>query len=402
MDPTNGQQTGECVNPMTDLPDLLVRRRKIANVLRGEPWVYENAVISEGFGPGLYRVVTDSGQPIGVADVNPKAMVVARILTRRDDFQGIETYLNQSVMGALQRRLRLGYSFQGGAARLINSEGDGLPGLVVDVYGRTLVVDFITRGMRDRQTLILAALRQHFNDSTIVCRMGSDAAKREGCEPLQAPSTEVTFAEHGIRYTLDVGAGQKTGFYLDQRDNRLLIARCAGGRKVLDLFSYQGAFSLSAVSGGAISALAVDSSEPALALARSHAQANKFGLSTLQGDVFDVLEPLAQEGPFDLIICDPPKLAPSKKDRNKGISAYRYLTDRCLRLLPEGGLLFLASCSQTINRADLLEIVSQVATKRGERMDVLALGSQPADHPWPAAFGTGHYLSAVLFEKRAG
>jgi len=385
----------------TEHPILEVRRRKVVNVLRGEPWVYPNAVPDGDLPPaGLVEVRTDEGQSLGLADFNPRAPIRARILCPVAEWQGEYDFLQTRISRALNRRIRQGFSFQGAATRLVNSEGDGAPGLIIDGFARTLVVDFLSKGMRDRCDMIHEIVEEIFGDCKIIYRMGEEAAKRESVEALDPEPHEVAFGESGILYKIDLGVGQKTGFYLDQRDNRALISRFAQGRKVLDLFSYQGAFGLAALAAGAQSALAVDSSEVALEKARAHSEANNLGLATMQGSVFDLMEPLVEEGPFDLIVIDPPKMAPTRRDYRKAMGGYRYLVDRALDLLSDAGILFVCSCSHAIDDKDLQGLVAQISVKKGLSMDVLAVTGQPPDHPWPVAFRTGRYLSALLLERR--
>ena len=206
--------------------------------------------------------------------------------------------------------------------------------------------------------------------------------------------------QNGVLYKVPLGAVQKTGFYLDQRDNRRLIAAWAEGRRVLDLFSYHGGFALACLANGAAEVLAVDSSQPALEVAVANAEANEFDLQTLCADVFDALPQLKESGQYDLIICDPPKLAPRRADAAKALNAYRYLIAQCLDLLAEHGILLVASCSQAIGAEDLRQLLAQQGRKAGLELDVLAVTGQPSDHPWPVGFTTGNYLSAVIVERR--
>ncbi len=383
------------------MQELIVRRRKIANVFNGEPWIYPNAVVTDDLEAGLVHVFTEDGTHIGFGDYNPKATVRARLLTRAAEWPGDDAFVSFTLVRALQRRMRQGFSFQGGACRIVNGEGDGLSGLVIDSYGNTLIIDFISLGMCRRQELIESVLIEHMGDTTRIYRMGDDAAKREVCDPLPPVERELVFAENGILFRVDLSSSQKTGFYIDQRENRSLVARFAQGRRVLDLFAYQGAFSLSAIAGGAPSALAIDSSAPALEAARQNAIENNFALDTMEADVFKTLDDLVSDGPFDLIICDPPKLAPTKRDKRKALGAYRFLVDRCLRLLSPGGLFLICSCSQAIGLEDLRKLCVQVAKKKRVELDVIACGSQPSDHPWPIGFQTGNYLNSLLLERRS-
>lgn len=384
-------------------PRLIVRRRKVANVLAGEPWIYPNAVIEAPETATTAPVVTDDGEILGVADCNPASALRARLLWRGEDLEawpGEGPWLHERLAMAVDRRMRLGYQLAGGGVRLVNAEGDGLPGLVIDLLGRHLVIDLHSLGMRDRLPLIEAFLAEQLADCPRSVRLGRDTAQREGCAALEPASAEAAFGENGVLYKIPLGAAQKTGFYLDQRDNRRLVAAWADGRRVLDLFSYHGGFSMACLANGAAEVLAVDSSQPALDVAIANAEANEFALQTLCADVFDTLPKLREQGAYDLIICDPPKLAPRRTDAPKALKAYRYLIAQCLELLSENGILLVASCSQAIGAEDLRLLLAQQGRKAQMELDVLAITGQPSDHPWPVAFTTGSYLSAVIVERR--
>jgi 23S rRNA (cytosine1962-C5)-methyltransferase len=370
-------------------------------VLNGEPWIYPNAVVDGPQTRGVVHVLSEDAKHIGWADYNPKATIRARILMRSERWPGEQSYVAQRIQQALWRRIGLGLQPQGNALRLINGEGDGMPGLVVDIYGGTMVIDLYTAGMCDRRDTICHLLGQFLSDLTPVVRMGPDAAKREACEPIVADLIAISFAENGVIYRFDLDQTQKSGWYLDQRDNRRFIAHCARDRRVLDLFSYHGAFSLSAMAAGAQSALAVDSSQAAIDALENNASHNGFPVTAVKADVFDWLDQaLVGDDRYDLIICDPPKLAPRRNDKQKALKAYRFLVDRTLRLLAPNGLLLVSSCSQIIDGEDLRKVVMQQAVKRGQELDIVAQTTQPADHPWPVAFRIGHYLSSVIIHLR--
>lgn len=380
---------------------VVVRRRKVAGVLKGEPWIYPNAVASAPDEAGFYPVVfEDDGEHLGWADYNPAAPVRGRLLSRDGDWAGDEVVIPDLMNKAINRRLHLGYQLQGGAFRMINGEGDGLSGLVIDCFGRHLVVDCYSAGMRGRAGLIAEALGNGLSDCPVHVRMGGDAARREGVTPLSPEAAAVDYAENGVLFSFELGADQKSGGYLDQRDNRRLITNWAGERRVLDLFCYHGGFGLSCMAAGARSALCVDSSEAAIAATLANAERNGIDVDGVAMDVFDGIESLAEVGPFDLIVCDPPKLAPNKRSKTKALKAYRFLVDRCLRLLEVGGVLLVASCSQAIDAEDLRKLLEQQAKKISTNLDVIAVTGHPPDHPWPVGFTTGRYLSAIAVERR--
>ena len=379
---------------------LVVKKRKVANVFKGEPWVYPNAVVRGPEESCLVRVETEDNNFLGWADYNPKAPIRARILLRREVWPGDQLYISAFLEQAISRRLRLGMSVQGGAYRLVNSEGDGMPGLVIDQFGNTLVIDILSSGMHKRLEFIIDTLQQILDDSKIVVKLSEETAKREHCDPIHIEDdTMIRFAENGVYYEIPLSQTQKTGYFLDQLENRRLIARYAAERTVLDLFCYQGGFALSALAGGAASALAVDSSEDALNAALSHAERNTLEMGVLQSDVFKVFEQIPHK--FDMIICDPPKLAPQKSHKDRALNAYRFLIGNCLEKLHDNGLLLVSSCSQTIQNEDLRQVIIQQANKHKMHFDVIAMTNQPPDHPWPLAFQTGRYLSSLLIELRS-
>ena len=380
--------------------ELQVRRRKIAGVLKGEPWVYPNAVIDGPATAGLVRVVDDGGKHVGWADWNPDAPVRARMLSRATEWQGDLTLIHQRIEAAFNRRLRCGYSLQGSAMRLVNGEGDGLPGLAIDLFGTSLVCDFYSLGMWRRREHIEAMLTHAFSDYSRYFRVGAEAAKRENMQAVEPEEGMLEYGENGLLFEVTIGSDQKSGAYLDQRDNRRLVAHWASGRRVLDLFCYHANFALCCLGAGASEAVAIDSSELALMAAQANADRNGFPLEVRQANVFDALDDLAGEEHFDLVICDPPKLAPRRRDKARALGAYRFLIDRCLRLLEPGGILLVSSCSQAIGTDDLREIIAQIGSKKRLALDVLAETTQPSDHPWPVGFLAGRYLASVAVELR--
>ena len=231
--------------------------------------------------------------------------------------------------------------------------------------------------------------------------MGADAAKREGCDPIDPTRVTASFGEHGLLYEFQIDSTQKTGFYLDQRDNRQLIGTHASGRRVLDLFCYHGGFAMNAAANGAAQVVAVDSSSSALDIAAANAVRNGCNdIEFYRADCFDFLSAAELEGQLDLIICDPPKLPPSRRDRSKGMSAYRYLIDKCITALAPGGILHVASCSMIIQHEDLRYLIAQTGMKKNREFDCIAVTGQPEDHPWPISFTTGRYLSALTVMDR--
>ena len=384
-----------------DLPKLIVRARKIANVRAGETWVYPNAVVEGPEHATFVQVLTETDQHVGWADYNPVAPVRARILSRDSAWPGDDAWVGLALQNSINRRLRLHYHLQAGGIRLVNGEGDGLPGLVVDAYGAYLSIDIYSAGMLSRLPAIKRSLQSMLADYKQIVRFGADSAKREGADPIEPEEATLRFNENGIAFQFDVNSSQKSGFFLDQRDNRRLIMQIAPQRRMLDLFCYHGGFGLHALAGGASEAWFVDSSQKAIDATKANLERNDLGGMLVCEDVFKFLDNLGEDEKFDLIVCDPPKLAPAKKDRKRALSAYRVLISRCVRHLNPGGVLQVASCSQAIGSEDMLRLLKQLGKKAGITFDVLAITGQPTDHPWPVAFETGRYLSAVTVEMRS-
>jgi 23S rRNA (cytosine1962-C5)-methyltransferase len=378
------------------------RHRRAAG---GHPWVYSNEVRMDGaakaLAPGsLVKLATADGSKLGVATFNPHALVAARLLDR-DGARAIDRdFFIARLERALALRRRL---YAEPFYRLIHAEADGVPGLVIDRYGATLAAQLNTAGMARLEAEIVAACTAMLAPAAIVLRNDSTARALEGlADEVRIASGDaaapIEIRENGARYLVDVRAGQKTGWFYDQRENRRFVANLAAGARVLDLYCYSGGFAILAALAGAESVLGIDGSEPALALAAAAAELNGVGARCrfVRGEVFRELMRLAAAGTrFDVVIADPPAFVKSKKDLGPGLRGYRKLARLAAALVAPGGILFVASCSHNVSVDDFAEAVRRglFDAERSGRI-LLHSGAAP-DHPVHPALPESAYLKAI-------
>ena len=384
-----------------------LRAGHIQPVWTGHPWVFAQAIesIQGSPSPGDEVDVTDpNGSMLGRGLWSPGSSVPIRLYTRRDEAVDGRLFAARIDAALAVRRdvLRLPSAGTNGY-RLVHGEGDGLPGLIVDVYDRVVAVQALTVGIERRLDVLVDVIAERVGARAVVAvPVPARIAERERLtrgEGVLRGTLEgaPTFLERDLQLTAQVG-GQKTGYYLDQRENRALVEQIADGRRVLDLFTFTGGFAMSAARGGAREVIAVDSSVTALERGAEHAAGN--GLSDRirfhRGDVRKNLGGLASEGSFDLIVLDPPKLAESRRDLDSALRLYRHLNAMAIRRLTPGGLLATCSCSQLVSGADFVRTVSLAARDAGRPASILRSSSQGPDHPVPIAFPEGRYLKLLL------
>jgi len=350
------------------------------------------------------------GRTLGVGLYHAHSLIAVRLLAGADRDVTLDVpFFVKRIAAAQQRRERaLGEAQTGPPAgyRVLHGEADGLPGVVVDRYGSVLVVQVACLGMEQRKEALYDALERVFAPRAIVERNDTVWRSQEGLEAhvgvvRGALPGEVTLVEHGLRYAVDVLGGQKTGWFLDQRDHRLAIRPYATGGRVLDLCCYQGGFTCNALAAGALSVRAVDVSAPALERVAENAAANGLdgGLTVEQGDVMDLAGGGPPGGePFDLVVLDPPNFTRSRKAVPRARKAYRKLNEAALRWLAPGGVLATASCSHHIYEDTFLEILQSAAVRCGRPVRVLYRGFQPADHPVLLAMPETRYLKFYLVQ----
>ncbi|WP_165227688.1 class I SAM-dependent rRNA methyltransferase [Aquisphaera insulae] len=389
-------------------PRVTLLPRRARPFFAGHPWLFRPSIARVDGSPGAgdeVSVVSAEGAFIARGLFNPASNITVR-LYRWEDEPLDAAFWRMKVEAAIALRdqvLRL--PPMGSARRLIFSEGDGLSGLTVDQYDRWLVVNFSSRALLDRRDLLLGLLREATGCEGILARPDRSTADREGmsrgdtCLVGSIPIEPVTVVENGLTYEVDVGGGQKTGLYCDQRDNRKAVAAFCSGRRVLDLFCYAGGFSLNALRHGeAASTLGVDSSAGAIRQAGRNATLNGLDRAEFRcGDVHDVLADLAGRGErFGVIVCDPPKYAGQAKDRDAALRGYQRLNVAALRVLEPGGILVTCSCSGLVDRATFGAMLGLVAEEARRPIQVLEQRGQAADHPVLAACPEGDYLKCLV------
>lgn len=373
------------------------------------PWVLDTAVLRVDGAPADGDVVdlaTHDGQFVARGLWNSASKLRVRLYafdpaTRLDD-----AFWTARITTAVRLRKTLGLDAPDGAARLINSEGDDLSGLIVDRYGGTLAVQVTALAMARRLETICDSLQELLAPRGILLRGAERGlAKLEGLHLADrlvrgaAPDGPIFVTERGLTFGIDLTEGQKTGFYLDQRDNRHAAAGYARGRRMLDMFCYSGGFSVAcAVLGGATSVLAVDSSAKATALARANADfSGAANVSVETADAFEKLDALAAAGErFGMIVLDPPKFARSRASIDDALRAYHRINRVAVGLLEPGGILVTCSCSGSVSREDFLEVLGGVAQRSRRSLQLLECRGAAADHPVSASCLEGDYLKCVI------
>jgi len=389
-------------------PKVTLKPGHVQPVWMGHPWVYAQAIdrIEGGATAGDEVSVHDPrGNLLGRGFYTPGSAIPVRLLTRDAETHLDAAFFRARIEAATALRASLGLpSAHTTGFRLVHAEGDGLPGLVVDKYGDALAVQVGTIGMKQREAVIHEALWSVAKAKVIVDRTSAQTAKAEGFTPTggvvrTTPGTELTafeIVERDLRFQLPLELGQKTGFYFDQRQLRARVEMLAHGKRVLDAYCYVGAFAIAAARGGATEVVAVDESALALEVGAECARANGVG-DTVKFAKQDARHALAEaHGGFDLVVLDPPRLAPTRGAREQALVAYAKLAENGCRATRPGGILVLCSCSAAVDLGALTRALAQGATRANVTATVLERWFQGADHPVPAAFGEGLYLKALV------
>jgi 23S rRNA (cytosine1962-C5)-methyltransferase len=387
---------------------VILKARRARPFFGLHPWVFAGAVEAVEGEPADGAVVdlfSQAGNFVARGLYNSKSKIRVRLYTWSDRVELDADFFRARLRDAIGlRREVLGLDGPGRGVRLVYSEADGVSGLVVDQYDRYLAVQFTSLALAQRRELFSDLLSELVAPEGIYLRTERGIGQLEGLE-LQdgllrgaAPAGPLVIEEHGLRFQVNLAEGQKTGFYLDQRDNRAAVARLAAGRRVLDAFCYTGGFGLAAARAGAASVHGVDVSEPALALARVNAELNGLTNTTFErADVFDRLDQLAQAGErFGMIVLDPPKFARAGAAVEEALRGYRRLLTLGLRLLEEGGILVMCCCTGLIPREALHELLAQVAAEGRRLLQILDSRGAAADHPVAATCPETSYLKCVL------
>ncbi len=393
---------------MTGTETLTVRLkpREEDRLQAGHVWVFSNEiekVEGEPTAGALAVAVNSRGTPLGVGFYHPNSLIAWRLVSRKVEPVDLD-FIKERLAQAIKLRERF---YPGSESyRLCFGESDGLPGLVVDRYRDVLVLQVLSAGIEARLDTVAGALTDLLKPRGIFLKNDHPARALEGLQ-LEARVLEgdvpprVTIEVDGLEFITPIAEGQKTGFYFDQRDNRAKVAPYAKGRQVLDLYCYSGAFALQAARSGAQKVLGLDSSAPAVALAKENAELNGLSAEFDQGDAEEVLQTFAETSqPItpDFILLDPPSFVPSKKHLMKALRAYVRLNHLALKVLPRGGLLATSTCSHHVDRQAFLSVLKEAAGKAGKSVRLLELGRQAKDHPVLLAMPETEYLHFALLE----
>ncbi len=376
------------------LPVVTLKQGRDASLQRRHPWVFSGAVGRVDGDPAsgaTVRVHAADDSPVGVAAWSPSSQIRLRMWDFDADAVIDGDFFATRVTAALAQREQIFAGSDTDALRLISSEADGLPGCVVDRYGEVLVCQFLSAGADAQRTHVLASLRAHFPDALFYERSDGDARQKEGL-PLHSgwmgeskATLPLQVREEGLQFAVDIEGGHKTGFYLDQRDNRALLGQMSGGASVLNCFSYTGGFAVHALAGGAVEVTDVDVSADALLLAAANVAANGFDDGRYAQEEADVFSYLRQcrdaRRQFDVIVLDPPKFAASASQLDRAARGYKDINLLALKLLRPGGLLFTFSCSGHMTPQLFRKVLADAAADAGRDATLLVPLMQAPDHP---------------------
>jgi 23S rRNA (cytosine1962-C5)-methyltransferase len=389
---------------------LVLKKGREKSLKRRHPWIFSGAVEKGGGTPGETVEVLDSAKnKLARAAYSPKSQIRARVWTF-DASESIDAdFFRNRVQRAVALREALPAAKHSNALRLVNGESDGLPGLIVDRYADVLVAQFLAAGVEHWRDTILDLLAEISGCEAIFERSDAEVRKLEGLEPRvgfargNRNAARCPIIEYGLNFRVDVEQGQKTGFFLDQRENRQRVRALAAGREVLDGFCYTGGFSIAALAGGAKRVIAVESSKDAIQIAGENLAANPLDASKVefvQADVFARLRTLRdQNAKFGLIVLDPPKFAPTAAQVAKAARAYKDINLWALKLLSPGGLLATFSCSGGVSAELFQSIVAGAALDAGAEAKFIERFGAAADHPVALEFPEGEYLKGLLLLK---
>jgi 23S rRNA (cytosine1962-C5)-methyltransferase len=386
----------------------VIRARKARPFFARHPWVFAPSIERIEGAPVAgdeVDVFSQEGVFIARGLFNPSSAIRVRLY--RWEQQPLDRQFWKARLGAAValRHEVLGLPGRQTAYRLVFSEGDGLSGLIVDRYGGWLVVQFSSLALASRREMLLEELRSLTGVEGIIARPDRTVADEEGMDRQDVrlvgtmPEGPVSIVENELQYEIDLGSGQKTGFYCDQRENRTAVAAFCHGKRVLDLFCYTGGFSLNALKhGGASTALGIDGSAAAINQARRNAERNGLEGATFEsGDVLKILDRLRERGEhFDVVICDPPRYARHARDVEAALHGYRRLNLAALGVLAPGGILATCSCSGPIDDRAFLDMLSQVSEDARRPLQILAQRGQSPDHPVTASCLESKYLKCVI------
>lgn len=404
------------------MASIILKSGRKKPLLRRHPWIFSNAIedIEGEPEPGEnVQIKSSEDEPLGHGAYSPQSQIRVRIWTFDPDEEVNDAFFARRIDAALEKRqplwdrIDVGQSHEQNdnhdsdlALRLINAESDGLPGVIVDRYGPHLICQFLTAGSKYWKQAVTGRLAELDFCSGVFERSDIDIRQKEGMQQQsgllhgEEPPELLQIQENGCRYMVDVREGHKTGFYLDQRDNRALVKDYAEDKDVLNVFSYTGGFGVNALHGGARSVTHVESSNEALELARRNTEINGFDPDAsefIAGDAFHVLRDLKdKERYFDLLILDPPKFVPSRHQLKRGARGYKDINMLAFQLIRNGGILFTFSCSGHMPPDLFQKIVADASLDAGRNAQILRWMHQSEDHPVGLNFPEGTYLKGMI------
>ncbi len=402
-----------------NLPTITISKRAELAAKGGHPWIYGSEIeaAEDGIQPGaIVRVLSKKGKFVGSGFYNPTSKISIRLISTNANDTFDRAFWKRRMAYAVDYRLQVMRPEDHGCMRLVFGEADQVPGLTVDRFGDVLSVQILSLGVEQRKVDILDSLIEVLRerDLPVACvyeRNDVKIRELEGMEEFKgfyksalldpaAEKTKVDIVENSIRYTVDVENGQKTGFFLDQKFNRLAAAQIARGRHVLDCFTHTGAFALNAAKGGAASVTALDISDEAVAMAAHNAEINGLAVTAKQADVFDFLTELdkTKNHDYDYIILDPPAFTKSGDTVRNAFRGYKEINYRAMKILPRGGYLATCSCSYFMSEELFVKMVKEAARDAGVTLRQIEFRQQAPDHPILMTVPETYYLKFFLFQ----
>lgn len=388
---------------------VIIKPKREKALLRKHPWVFSGALAKKRGSPAAgdtVDIVSATGVWLGRGAYSPKSQIAVRLWTFNADESVDAAFFRRRLERAIASRRELKTRFHLSACRLVNAESDGLPGLIIDQYDRFLVCQFLTVGVNTWKDVIVEQLQDLVDPEGVFERSDSPVLDKEGLPRTvgrlagHEPPETIIIREGDYRYLVDVRNGHKTGFYLDQRDNRRHVGHYAADADVLNCFCYTGGFGVAAMAAGARTVTNIDVSAAALVLAKQNMALNNLDserVEYLQADVFKQLRSFRDAArQFDVIILDPPKFADARQQLDRACRGYKDINLLAVKLLRSGGYLFTFSCSGLMEPALFQKIVADAALDAGRDAQIIGRMGQAADHPTSLNFPEGHYLKGFL------
>lgn len=391
------------------MSSVFLKKSADSFIKRKHPWIFSGAIEKVEGNPAngeTIQIFSSNKTMVGIGSYSPSSQIRVRVWSFNPEEKIDKDFFRKKFLAASQFRKRIVDTSQTNAYRIINSENDGLPGLIVDRYADYLICQFLSSGSDFHKKIITETLDEVFNPIGIYERSDVEIRIKEGLEPTKGtlsgkePDDLIQILENGLKFSVDVKNGHKTGFYLDQRDNRKHVSEFSRGKNVLNCFSYTGGFSVYALSSGAKNLTQIEASESALDLSTKNIELNNpddSKIENISGDVFEVLRKFRDERrTFDLIILDPPKFAESESQIQKASRGYKDINLLAIKLLNPGGILFTFSCSGHISQELFQKIVADAALDSGREVKIIKQLTQAADHPVALNFPEGLYLKGLV------